>query len=385
MKQNCPLMRLSNRIKDSRLNDKNEIKMEKGGTVGPSAGSSGASGGDERDSNSNLSSGHAKRDASGDEKASELARLLAEFKLDNQLLLEQKPLRGSSNSSHGNSVDELSPKREFERRRASLPSNSPQEQHPGTLRHQTSEPLLHQMNQNRELKLNDPLTTSVLNNLELLEGLGNCLDKQYKCGEIKCWKHLCEHFGVEAKTYEDFTRSQERSPTEDLFDFLKTQEPKEFTIGKLKDKLSSIERQDVQGILLEFDDETQVGSLFDSHPQVIANMAFLLDKEEKPVKDNSPLKALWEDLEIAARVCNLLNKKHTSRIRCWRHLGNKLGVRKDTLDTFSNEGEMISPTEVLIRHLGAARPSLVMADLIWALERIGRTDTFSVVEVYFPG
>lgn len=102
------------------------------------------------------------------------------------------------------------------------------------------------------------------------------------------------------------------------------------------------------------------------------------------MKDNSPLKDLWEDLEIAARVCNLLNKKHTSRIRCWRHLGNKLGVRKDTLDTFSNEGEMISPTEVLIRHLGAARPSLLMADLIWALERIGRTDTFSVVEVYFP-
>ena len=57
---------------------------------------------------------------------------------------------------------------------------------------------------------------------------------------------------MEAKTYEDFTRSQERSPTEDLFDFLKTQKPKEFTIGKLKDKLSSIERPDVQGILLEF-------------------------------------------------------------------------------------------------------------------------------------
>lgn len=98
----------------------------------------------------------------------------------------------------------------------------------------------------------DPLATSVLNNRELLEGLGNCLDKQYKCGEIKCWKHLSEYFGVEAKTYEDFTRSQEHSPTEDLFEYQKTQKPKEFTVGKLKDKLKSIERPDVQGVLLEF-------------------------------------------------------------------------------------------------------------------------------------
>lgn len=104
------------------------------------------------------------------------------------------------------------------------------------------------------------------------------------------------------------------------------------------------------------------------------------------MKDNSPLKDLWEDLEIAARVCNLLNKKHASRMRCWRLLGNKLDVEKNTLDTFSNEGEMVSPTEVLIHHLGATRPSLTMADLIWALERIGRlTDVFSVVEGYFPG
>ena len=104
------------------------------------------------------------------------------------------------------------------------------------------------------------------------------------------------------------------------------------------------------------------------------------------MKDNSPLKDLWEDLEIAERVFNLLHKKHTTgRIRRWRYLGNKLGVKKDTLDTFSNEREMISPTEVLIHHLGATRPSLMMANLIWALERIGRTDAFSVIEAYFPG
>ncbi|XP_020610252.1 uncharacterized protein LOC110048814 [Orbicella faveolata] len=162
-------------------------------------------------------------------------------------------------------------------------------------------------------------------------------------------------FGVPRNESQSFGESIDENPTERLFEHLCVKRPR-LTAGEVKGHLKILKMQDVLDVLAE----------------------------SKEVKDNSPLKALWEDLEIAARVCNLLNKKHTSRIRCWRHLGNKLGVRKDTLDTFSNEGEMISPTEVLIRHLGAARPSLVMADLIWALERIGRTDTFSVVEVYFP-
>lgn len=91
----------------------------------------------------------------------------------------------------------------------------------------------------------------MLNNLELLEGLGKGLDKEYKCGgEIKCWKHLAGYFGVKAEIYETFTYSQERSPTEDLFELLKTKKPNEFTIGKLKDRLSDIHRQDVQDVLL---------------------------------------------------------------------------------------------------------------------------------------
>lgn len=111
---------------------------------------------------------------------------------------------------------------------------------------------LKKFNQGSPLIIDDPLATSVLNNLELLEGLGKCLDKEYKYrGGKKCWKHLAQHFEVEAKIYEDFTRSQERSPTEDLFEFLKTRKPKEFTIGKLKNKLSSINRQDVQDVILE--------------------------------------------------------------------------------------------------------------------------------------
>lgn len=95
----------------------------------------------------------------------------------------------------------------------------------------------------------------MLNNLELLEGLGKSLDKEYKLGgEIKCWKHLAEYFEIEAKIYEDFTCCHERSPTEDLFEFLETEKPEEFTIGKLKDKLQSINRPDVQDVLLTHQD-----------------------------------------------------------------------------------------------------------------------------------
>lgn len=109
------------------------------------------------------------------------------------------------------------------------------------------------------LLADDRLSTSVLNNLELLEGLGKILDKEYECADIKCWKHLSEHFGVEAKTYEDFTRSQEHSPTEDLFEYIKTRKPEEFTVGKLEDKLSSIERPDVQDVLLQFGEYIKQG------------------------------------------------------------------------------------------------------------------------------
>ena len=101
----------------------------------------------------------------------------------------------------------------------------------------------------------------MLNNLQLLEGLGKLLDKQYKWyGEKKCWKHVAEYFGIEAEIYEDFTRYQERSPTEDLFEFLKTDKPKDFTIGKLTDNLRSIDRQDVQEVLLTHQDSSKYSS-----------------------------------------------------------------------------------------------------------------------------
>ena len=95
------------------------------------------------------------------------------------------------------------------------------------------------------------LAKSVRNNLKLMELLGKHLDKEGRYGETKCWKHLSQHFGVEAETYEDFACSQEHSPTKDLLQFL-IQTHEEFTVVKLKDKLSEIERSDVVDALSEF-------------------------------------------------------------------------------------------------------------------------------------
>ena len=95
------------------------------------------------------------------------------------------------------------------------------------------------------LIIDDPLSESVRSNLELLEGLARCLDKQHPYGRQKCWKHVAEYFGVEAGTYKAFTCRPENSPTENLFYFLKTRFHDQFTIKKLKDGLNCIERNDV--------------------------------------------------------------------------------------------------------------------------------------------
>lgn len=161
------LQRISGKITDSKIIiNKNERGKEKGDTDGPSGDSSGAFGGtDDIDSTSNPNSGQiANRDLSGDKQASEVARRSANTKLDNQLLLEQQSfMRGSNTSSH----------EEFERRRPSLPSNSRQRQQFGALRHQKSEPLLCQMNQNRKLNLSKLFTLGnrAFSNLVLFQNL----------------------------------------------------------------------------------------------------------------------------------------------------------------------------------------------------------------------
>ena len=81
--------------------------------------------------------------------ASEMDKVGANF----NLMLRQQPLRANNICPDVKAIDGLSQSETFERRRSSLPSNSPQEEQPGALRHPTSEPLLSQMDQNRELKL----------------------------------------------------------------------------------------------------------------------------------------------------------------------------------------------------------------------------------------
>ena len=92
------------------------------------------------------------------------------------------------------------------------------------------------------------------NSLELLEELGRCLDKEYKYGKSKCWKHLAEEFEIKAEVYEQFSCCQIHSPTEVLFEYLATCQWY-LKVGTLKDALGSIDRNDVvQGVLVKHEE-----------------------------------------------------------------------------------------------------------------------------------
>jgi len=93
-----------------------------------------------------------------------------------------------------------------------------------------------------------------------------------------------------------------------------------------------------------------------------------------------------EDLDVMDNVYELLNaKQRTSKVLGWRHLGRKFGFNKKTLDNLSSpQGEIVSPTEALIRRLGGSMPWLSMADFIWALHGIGRNDALAVLDDYLP-
>ena len=100
----------------------------------------------------------------------------------------------------------------------------------------------------------DPLGASLLNNLELLEGLASYLDRGDPYGNPKCWKHLAQHFGVEANCYETFTYSP-RGPTEKLFAYVISRDADTFTIDMLKSGLRGIDRGDIiTNILLNHQD-----------------------------------------------------------------------------------------------------------------------------------
>lgn len=86
-------------------------------------------------------------------------------------------------------------------------------------------------------------------------------------------------------------------------------------------------------------------------------------------------------------VCELLNKRQrTTKVLGLKHLGNRLGIEKETLDDLlPTQEETVSPTEALIRHLGGRKPWLTLADFIWALHSIDRNDVLVVLDVYMSG
>jgi len=98
--------------------------------------------------------------------------------------------------------------------------------------------------------LGDPLAKTLLGCLELLEGLSRSLDKEYKYGLCKCWKHAAEYFNIEEEEYQNFKCNLIHSPTEVMFEYLQTCNP-EITIGNVKDGLHSIGRQDVINVLIK--------------------------------------------------------------------------------------------------------------------------------------
>ena len=90
----------------------------------------------------------------------------------------------------------------------------------------------------------NPLGESLLNKLELLEALATYLDRENPYGNPNYWKHLAQHFGVEASTYENFTCIP-RSPTEKLFAYVISRDAETFTIEVLKSGLRGIDRGDI--------------------------------------------------------------------------------------------------------------------------------------------
>lgn len=100
------------------------------------------------------------------------------------------------------------------------------------------------------------MAKSLLDSLELLEELSRCLDQEYKYGHCKCWKHIAEFFGIPEEDYQNFKCNKVHSPTELLFEFLKSDRP-DITVGNLKHGLAQIERQDVINILLKHETECE--------------------------------------------------------------------------------------------------------------------------------
>jgi len=207
-----------------------------------------------------------------------------------------------------------------------------------------------------KFNLGDPLAKTVLGHLELLEGLSRSLDKEYKNGVCKCWKHIAEHFDIERDDYQNFRCNQVHSPTEAMFDYLESSRP-ETTIGKVKEGLQSIGIQDVVDVLIEYqnsnqtlNDETLMSSLFDSYPDVTGKMAFLLDRQKVGLKN-------------------------------WYHLAVKLKIPRNTIKTFGTSNSE-NPTKRLFEILKVHKRNFTqmpIVELISRLENMERRDVINVI------
>lgn len=349
-------------------------------------------------------------------------------------------------------------------RRASFPPDLPQKDvHPQMNRSVSVFNQLQHAGRQRKLQLDDLLTKSLLDSLELLEELSRCLDQEYRYGRCKCWKHIAEFFDIPENDYQNFKCNKVHSPTEILFEFLKSDSP-DITVGMLKHGLAQIERKDVIDILIKHEkchesarslnDDTFVCSLFDSDPDIIGEMAFLLDKQKMGLKDwadlaaklgvprtiftsfetcstdnpteqlfdivkarfprltvgklidhlnainrrdvilaikksttvkeDSFIKELIADIDVMDEVCELLNKKQrTTKVPGLKRLGHRLKIEKEILDDLlPTQEETVSPTEALVRHLGGRKPYLTLAEFIWALHAIERSDALDTLNVY---
>lgn len=255
--------------------------------------------------------------------------------------------RSGDHSPQGQGID----------RRAGFPPDLPQNEHPQVKCSVSVFTQLQPTDRQRKFHLGDPLTKSLLDSLELLEKLSRCLDQEYKYGHCKCWKHIAEFFGIPEKDYQNFKCNKVHSPTEILFEFLKSDSP-HITVGSLKHGLAQIERKDVIDILLQHEkcheskrslnDDTLVCSLFDSDPDIIGDMAFLLDKQKLGLKD-------------------------------WADLAAKLGVARTTFTSFET-CSTDNPTEQLFDILKVRFPRLTVGKLIEHLDAINRRDVILAIE-----
>ncbi|KAJ7339409.1 hypothetical protein OS493_005804 [Desmophyllum pertusum] len=241
------------------------------------------------------------------------------------------------------------------RRHSFPPCPPPKEEHPPATRSSSSASKIRPAEKKTKFQLSDPLTKTILGFLELLEALGRCLDKEYKYGQCKCWKHIAEFFRIPEQKYENFKCNKVHSPTEVMFEYLESDRP-DITVGDLKNGLHQIERQDVIGILIKHEncdqstlnDNTLVCSLFDSDPDIIGEMAFMLDKQKFGLKN-------------------------------WSHLAAELGISRTTFKSFETSSTD-NPTKKLFEVLAVHFPGLTVKELISHLEAMHRRDVIIAIK-----